>query len=143
MLRGFRHFGIVVSDLNKMRNFYTKLGFVEESHDFESGPFIEQVVDIKSASIEWYKMRSSDGCLVELLKYNDADTNVSNYLKKSSEMGISHFSITVDNIDEACENIVSWGGSLKNIPAVSSNGKVKVVYCHDPEGGIIEMVEEL
>ena len=143
MIKAFRHFGIVVSDLNKMRDFYTKLGFVEESHDVESGTFIEQVVDIESAKIEWYKMRSSDGCLVELLKYENDDLPFVNYVKKSSEMGISHFAITVDNIDDACDNIVKWGGSLKNLPAISPNGKVKVVYCHDPEGGLIEMVEEL
>ena len=143
MLKAFRHFGIVVSDLNKMRDFYTKLGFVVENQDIESGPFIEQVVDIESATIEWYKMRSSDGCLLELLKYKNIDQPSLRQLKKSSEMGISHFAITVDNIDMACKNIVKWGGSLKRPPATSPNGKVKVVYCHDPEGGLIEMVEEL
>ena len=143
MIKAFRHFGIVVSDLSKMRDFYAKLGFVVESHDIESGSFIEQVVDIESAKIEWYKMRSSDGCLVELLKYENDVLPLVSHVKKSSEMGISHFAITVDNIDDACDNIVKWGGSLKNLPAISPNGKVKVVYCHDPEGGLIEMVEEL
>ena len=35
------------------------------------------------------------------------------------------------------------GGSLKNRPVVSPSGKAKVVYCYDPEGVLIELVEEI
>jgi len=35
------------------------------------------------------------------------------------------------------------GGSIVNPPAVSANGAVKVMYCHDLDGILMEMVEEL
>ena len=50
---------------------------------------------------------------------------------------------TVDDINNLCEKIVDGGGSISNYPVVSPNGKVKVAYCHDPEGVLIELVEEL
>ena len=39
--------------------------------------------------------------------------------------------------------LVRLGGSIVNPPAVSANGSVKVMYCHDLDGILMEMVEEL
>ncbi len=50
---------------------------------------------------------------------------------------------TVINIDQTCKIILESGGSMINKPAQSSNGKVKVAYCYDPEGILIEIVEVL
>ena len=35
------------------------------------------------------------------------------------------------------------GGSLVNSPATAPDGTVRVAYCHDPEGNLLELVEEL
>ena len=40
-------------------------------------------------------------------------------------------------------SLPSTGGTLTNPPATNEDGKLKVVYCHDPEGVLIELVEEL
>ena len=38
---------------------------------------------------------------------------------------------------------VKQGGSIKNTYQISPDGNVKVVYCQDIEGNILEIVQEL
>lgn len=64
-------------------------------------------------------------------------------VSKSNELGCSHLAYTVHDINISCKKIILGGGSIKNDPVISPNGKVKVAYCHDPEGVLIELVEEL
>ena len=62
---------------------------------------------------------------------------------KSNQLGCSHLAFSVDNIDSICEKIEEIGGSVVNLPALTSDKKVKVAYCHDNEGNLMEIVEVL
>ena len=141
MILGVRHTGIVVRDLERMRFFYKSLGFVEENSNIETGNFIEQVTGIDGLTLEWAKLRSPDGCLIELLNYNDHSEVKEIENSSSNKLGISHVAFTVDNIDIICSKILEAGGSLVNPPALSPDGKVRVAYCHDLEGVLLELVE--
>ena len=141
MIKNVRHTGIVVHDLEKMSAFYRQLGFVDESRAIEEGAFVEQVVNIPNVKLEWLKMKSPDGYLLELLQYHTHPQQPSIENSKSNDLGCSHLSYTVDDIESACEKIRIAGGSVENLPATAPNGKVKVAYCHDPEGVLIEIVE--
>ena len=44
---------------------------------------------------------------------------------------------------EISSKIIQLGGSIVNAPAVSANGLVKVMYCHDLDGILMELVQEL
>ena len=50
---------------------------------------------------------------------------------------------TVKDVEEISSKIIRLGGSIVNPPAVSANGSVKVMYCHDLDGILMEMVEEV
>lgn len=143
MIKNVRHTGIVVHDLESMAKFYRLLGFVDENRAIEEGSFIEQVVDLTDVKVEWIKMRSPDGYLLELLQYHTHPNVPRKDKAKSNDLGCSHMAFTVNDIERAREEIVKAGGSIGNPPATTSNGKVKVAYCHDPEGVLIELVEEI
>jgi len=143
MIKSVRHTGIVVHNLEKMSAFYQTLGFVEESRAIEEGEFIEQVVDISNVKLEWVKMKSPDGCLLELLQYLSHSQQLNKDKSKSNDLGCSHLAFTVDDIKATCSKIENIGGSVVNPEAISQNGKVKVAYCHDPEGVLLEIVEEI
>jgi predicted enzyme related to lactoylglutathione lyase len=49
----------------------------------------------------------------------------------------------MDNLQDVCKRIVQLGGSKVNDPITASNGKVRVAYCHDLDGILMELVEEL
>ena len=143
MIKKVRHTGIVVSDLKKMSKFYESLGFVEFSSEIETGHFIDSVVNIANVKVEWIKMKSPDGFLLELLQYHSHPMPLNSEAFKSNDLGCSHLAYTVNDINNLCEKIVAGGGSITNKPVISPNGKVKVAYCNDPEGVLIELVEEL
>ena len=143
MIKGIRHTGIVVHNLEKMEKFYKGLGFKEKSRAMEEGDFIEQVVGISYVKVEWIKMSSPDGYLLELLQYHSNPQELNREKTKSNDLGCSHLAFTINNIKQTCEYIINAGGSTLNVPATSPDGKVKVTYCYDPEGGLIELVEEI
>jgi predicted enzyme related to lactoylglutathione lyase len=143
MIVNVRHTGIVVTDLPRAVSFYSELGFIEFSRDIESGEFIEQVTGMKDARLEWVKLKAKDGYLLELLQYHSHPGSSSLDVALANQLGCSHLAYTVEDIDAACQQILRAGGSLVNPPAISANGKVKVAYCHDPEGVLMEIVQEL
>jgi len=141
MIENVRHTGIVVRDLVRMAQFYRALGFVDENRAIEEGLFIEQVTGLKDAKLEWIKMRAPDGYLLELLQYHSHPKHSDVIKADSNQLGCSHMAFTVLDIDRVCEHVAEAGGSIVNQPAMSSDGKVKVAYCHDPEGVLMELVE--
>lgn len=141
MIENVRHTGIVVRDLQKMAEFYRLLGFVDDNQAVEEGPFIDQVTGVVGAKLEWIKMRAPDGYLLELLQYHSHPVHREIINAHSNQLGCSHMAFTVSDIDKTVDTIVQAGGAMVNLPAQSPNGMVKVAYCHDPEGVLMEIVE--
>jgi catechol 2,3-dioxygenase-like lactoylglutathione lyase family enzyme len=141
MIISVRHTGIVVRDIKESVKFYEALGFVVFSKDLEEGKFIDQVTGLQGVKLEWFKLKSPDGYLLELLKYHSHSDFEGTYLQKSNKLGCSHIAFGVDDIKKTCEIIKKMGGSVVNTPAITNNKKVKVAYCHDLEGVLMELVE--
>lgn len=144
MIRNTRHTGLVVRDLKRSLDFYrTVFGFCEFSRATESGEFIEKLVGIEGVVLEWAKLSAPDGSLLELLQYHShpAEAPVEN--APANQLGCSHVAFTVDDIDATRQAIEAGGGSIVHDPQVSPDGNVRVMYAHDPDGIILELVEEL
>ena len=141
MIKAVRHTGIVVRDLEKMVNFYCELGFIVNNKSNEQGSFIDQVTGLKEADLDWVKLKAPDGYLLELLQYHSHPENLKISKQKSNKLGCSHMAFTVDNIEIICQKISQLGGSIVNLPALTRDKKVKVAYCHDLEGVLMELVE--
>ena len=143
MITSVRHTGIVVRDLIKTANFYRALGFVEDNRASEQGAFINQVTGLKNTKLEWVKLKSPDGYVLELLQYRSHPESTEITKQKSNKLGCSHIAFGVDNIEKTCEIIEKIGGSIVNLPSLTDDKKVKVAYCHDVEGVLMEIVEVL
>ena len=50
---------------------------------------------------------------------------------------------TVENVEEISLKLVKLGGSVVNTTAMSANGSAEVIYCHDLDGMLIELAQEL
>lgn len=138
-----RHTGLVVRDLSLAIKFYESLGLKVWKRETETGDFISKVVGLDDAEIETAKLKLSDGSLLELLQYKSHPTDFNGTKYSSNKHGCSHIAFTVEDIEEISLKVTSLGGSIVNPPAISANGLVKVMYCHDLDGILIEMVEEL
>ena len=143
MISNLRHTGIVVNNLDKCLNFYLSLGFYEVSREIETGSYIDNLVGLNNVKLECVKLALNENIALELLKYHSHPYENNHLPRMSNRVGCSHIALTVSNILE-CFNLISQngGGSINQIQT-SPNGKVKVVYCYDPEGNIIEIVEDL
>lgn len=144
MIKSFRHTGIVVNDLEKCCFFYQSLGFIIASQDKESGSFIDQVTGYTNAELEWIKMSLPCGYLLELLHYrHPTSPPPSKVPYPANQPGCSHIAVTVDNAEKCLAQIKANGGSIINAPAKAPNNKVRVAYAYDPEGVLLEIVEEI
>ena len=143
MIKAVRHTGVVVRDLEKSTEFYCALGFVEDNRAIEEGDFIDTVVGLQNTKLEWVKLKAPDGYLLELLQYHSHPEKKEIAKQKSSQLGCSHLAFSVDDIDSICEKIEKIGGSVVNLPGLTKDKKIKVAYCHDIEGNLMEIVEVL
>jgi len=143
MIKSIRHTGIVVRNIEEAANFYRALGFIDSNKAIEEGEFIDQVTGLKNTKLEWIKLKAADGYLLELLQYHSHLETKEVIKQKSNKLGCSHMAFGVENIEKTCELINKLGGSIVNPPALTNNNKVKVAYCHDLEGVLIEIVEIL
>ncbi len=138
-----RHIGIVVRDLAKSVKFYEDLfGLVVFKEMLEEGKYVEDLVGIKDASIRWVKLKARDDTVFELLEYkNTKFTNKDNY--PADRLGCSHLAVSVEDIDSVYKKLKAYDCKCNSKPLFSPDGKVKVMYCHDIDGTILEIVEEL
>lgn len=143
MILKTRHTGLVVKNIITSIKFYEKLGLEIWKQETEVGNFISHLVGLNHAEIETAKLKLPDGSLLELLEYKSHPTEPVKSKYSSNKHGCSHVAFSVKSVDEMSEKVVQLGGSIVNCPIVSDDGSVKVMYCHDLDGILIEMVEEL
>tara|TARA_B100001769_G_C21736480_1_gene404356 strand:- start:121 stop:552 length:432 start_codon:yes stop_codon:yes gene_type:complete len=141
MILNTRHIGIVVSNLNKSLDFYLALGFSINSRQIECGPVVSQIVGIDEVEVETVKLATDTGVSVELLKYH-SHPKEGPVKQDSNELGCSHIALTVSDIDMFLECVIQKGGSIVNNPVLTENEEYRVAYCHDPEGVLLEVVEQ-
>jgi catechol 2,3-dioxygenase-like lactoylglutathione lyase family enzyme len=143
MIKNTRHTGLVVRDLEKSLKFYEVLGFKLWKREIETGDFISTVVGIMEVSVETAKLKAVDNSMLEILQYHSHPQSKDFSNAPSNQLGCSHIAFTVDNIMNVCKLIQEMGGSVVNQPVLAPSGKVKVAYCHDIDGILMELVEEI
>lgn len=140
-----RHTGLVVESIDRSLKLYRDiLGLKIWRREFEpQGPTIESLVGIPGVKVEYAKLQVGDGTLVELLQYHSHPKKGPGKPYPSNRHGASHIAFTVSDIESLHKELVAGGVHCNSGPLVSPDGKVKVLYCHDFDGIILELVEEL
>ena len=138
-----RHFGIVVTNMKKSLEFYENLlGFKIIKENDESGEYLDEMLSLKNVKVKTIKMSiNKDSTLIELLQYSTPKSSLIE--KRINDLGASHFSLTVKNLDEFYLNLKQEGIKFNSAPIIIPESKAKVVFCFDPDGTPIELVEEL
>ncbi|MBF0405782.1 MAG: VOC family protein [Candidatus Riflebacteria bacterium] len=140
----FRHVGIVVENMKKSLEFYQNLlGFTIKKDTNEDTCFIEKILGKHFQSLHTVKLSFpvGDG-LLELLEFIPVSND--KYLGgKVSTRGISHFALTVCDVDQFYNQLLTKKVHFISSPKKSPDGKAKVAFCLDPDGNPIELVEEI
>jgi catechol 2,3-dioxygenase-like lactoylglutathione lyase family enzyme len=138
----FRHVGIVVNDIEKQLVFYRDLlGLEILYHEIESGEFLETILDLPEVKIDIYKLGYQGTTIVELLYYIDSISE--SHYEKINGNGITHFAITISDLDSVYDNLTINGINFLSKPQVNSQKTHKVCFCKDFENNLIELVQEL
>jgi glyoxylase I family protein len=119
MIQGFSHIGICVTDLDRSIRFYTDVfGFVQLYQlDFDNNEVaatMEQEGRFRSA------MLIRDDIRIELLQWVDVVITGSGERKPMTELGFTHLSFRVDDVDGLTEAILAAGGTLVESTRVMS-----------------------
>ena len=143
MVISTRHTGFVVDDLERFINFYIGLGLKLISRKVESGEYIDKLVGLKGTNLEWAKLSLPDNSVIEILKYHSHEERLNDINQMANRLGCSHLALTVQKIENVISYFLENGGSIIEGFQISPDKKVKVAYCYDFEGNIIEIVEEI
>lgn len=142
-LPGLRHAGIVVTDMHEALRFYSGiLGFQIWRQAVETGPYIDTVVGLSRVRLHWVKLKAPGGGLLELLQYLSHPRSAPRRTR-ACDIGASHIAVTVSDAAALVRTVRRKGLRVIADPAVSPDGKAKVAYIHDPDGTIVEVVEEI
>ena len=136
-----RHVGIVVADMSVSLPFYRDLLGMEPWYDqTESGPYIETVTGVKNARVRMVKLRAASGGSVELLQYL-SHPGVVPPPRRAGDVGVNHVALQVADLTALHGKLRAHGIRFISEPQVAPDGYAKVVYCRDPEGVIVELVQ--
>jgi len=143
MILATRHTGIVVNDMERSLHFWRDIMGLEVKIDaWEEGEFIDTLQHLSGVKVHMIKLAAPDGTLVELLKdENHAGRELPR--RELCDRGVSHLAFTVADGDASRRTLREGGCEVLSEPLVSPDGKAKVFFTRDPEGNLLEIVEEL
>ncbi len=143
-MRAVRHFGIVVSDLERSLRFYRDLlGLKVVRIMDESGEYIDNMLALQNVQVTTVKMSADSGStLVELLELKSHPCQTRGDREVYS-VGPSHVAFTVYGLDALYQRLSQAGVRFHAPPQLSPDGYAKVTFCQDPDGTLVELVEVL
>jgi catechol 2,3-dioxygenase-like lactoylglutathione lyase family enzyme len=144
----FTHVGICVADLDRSLRFYVEaLGFSRREPDGRVGTFIDPLVELDGVELE-FRFLVRDGMSVELLHFVSPDPVGPAGRRPMNQFGLTHFGLAITQLDDVVRAIVEYGGQTYPQTRVSyqvddSSPRIDSVYCTDPDGVRLELMEFL
>ena len=147
MIQGFSHIGVCVTDLDRSIRFYTQVfGFAQLYQlDFDNNEVaatMEQDGKFRSA------MLIRDDIRIELLQWVDVSTTGSGQRKPMTELGFTHLSFRVEDVDGLTQEILDAGGHFLEstrtvLGDVEDPTSGRFIYLTDPDGTRIELMQNV
>lgn len=142
-VKAIRHTGIVVSDMARSLAFYRDLLGMEVWADFkDDSPLVQDAVGVPGAHIWMIKLKARDGGSIELLQYLSHPRQVPPP-SSACDVGCNHVALQVDDLDAVHQRLTEAGIEFNAPPIFFPENAVKMTYCRDPEGVLVELVEIL
>ncbi len=135
-MTAFNHVGHCVTDLDRSRRFYEELfGFrVRNELRVPDEPTARLLRETPPLGLRAVYLER-DGFVLELLHF-DRDGNAPRRDRTFSEPGLTHLSMSVDDIGETCARVADLGGEVL---ADTDLGGLAVMI-RDPDGQLIELL---
>jgi catechol 2,3-dioxygenase-like lactoylglutathione lyase family enzyme len=145
-MKGIHHVGITTADLERSLRFYRDLLGMRVLEDVRlTRPEVAALLGADELDLRLVNLDTGDGRILELLQYlKPAGVHVE-YTNRDS--GSAHIALSVDGLDRICAGIAAAGGAVISrhpVTAADTEGifaHARLLYVHDPDGVILELVE--
>jgi lactoylglutathione lyase len=132
----FNHVGQCVTDLERSKRFYCELfGFSLEREITPPDETSAQLMSLTPPLGMTAAYLVLDGLVLELLYYSAAGQTRPYRLRTMNEPGLTHISLSVDDIDDVCSRVAAYGGEV-----VDSSNIGAAVFIRDPDGQLVELL---
>jgi lactoylglutathione lyase len=136
------HYSHCVSDLERSRRFYTDvLGFeVVAEFDFD-GEDTARVMGVPGCKFKGIFMKR-DGMRIEMIGFREPAPERTVRRRQANEIGHSHLSFYVANLDEALAYLRGKGVPVEEESRTKLEVGIECCVVRDPDGFPIEIVEQ-
>jgi catechol 2,3-dioxygenase-like lactoylglutathione lyase family enzyme len=137
----YRHSCVVVSDLDKALDFYCNLLGMKVFKQLEiDGLYPETLLGVPNVQLTYVKLDFEDPQTCEhpprfeLHYYHNPITK--------PRLSKSHVAFTVEDLQKEYNRLISKGVGFISEPLKAPDSDATVCFCVDPDGNLIELVEE-
>ena len=140
-IKGFRHSGIVVKNMEKSIELYCGMLNHNEIVAFiEEGKYFENLIGIPDARARVVKAGLPDKTFVELIEFLNIDFFEKDF-SGFNFRGCNHICFNDDDIEGTHTNLIKKGIKFITPPLASEFDPVKTCFCYDPDGTLVQFVE--
>ena len=134
------HLGICVRHLERSLRFYCDgLGFAK-AETFDVTDAFAAALEVDGEVVGTSQFVRHGGMRIELLAYRSPGV-AGEPARRRNQLGITHLSFVVDDVDAAARHLVACGGRLLPETRTGSDpGATQLVFVADPDGVRIELM---
>jgi diaminopimelate decarboxylase len=143
--RAIDHVSVTCSSIERSLTFYRDgLGLAVLQRGVETDERIGAVLALPGARLRFADLALGDGTVVELLEYQSPPGRALN--PQPNDPGAAHVALVVDDLDAALRRLGTHGfpSRASAILLDDHDGRwkdVRIVYVHDPDGFIVELIQ--
>jgi lactoylglutathione lyase len=132
----FNHVGQCVTDLDRSKRFYCDLfGFTLEREINPPDDSSARLMSLTPPMTMTAAYLVRDGLVLELLHYAAAGQTQPFRPRTMNEPGLTHLSLSVDDVPAVCARIAEFGGEV-----IESSNIGAAVFVRDPDGQLLELL---
>ena len=142
MIKRLDHINIVVSDLQRAKDFFLKLGFKEVISSRLSGERFTIITGLPDVDAEFVGLSlPGSPTNIELIRYSSPVGGRDPALSKPNQLGFRHIAFAVEDIEAEVERLKAEGVEFQSSIQVWEKTGKKLVYFYGPDGIILEFAE--
>lgn len=138
------HVGLCVSDLDASMRFYCEGLGCRPAERFELDgsqlPGLAEALEVDGTAVIVSQMITHGPLRIELIGW-ERPRPVGVPSSRRNQLGLTHLSFVVDDVDRAAERLVGLGGRL--LPATRQAPGIELVFLADPDGTRVELMAGL
>lgn len=143
MILKSRHFGIIVSDIEKSKYFYSKiLGLKIQTELIEKGDYFNSLINLKNLTAKVAKIDIPDSTYIELIEFINIKKKSDTKMHKFSMLKQMHICFTVKNIEKFFNKLKKNNIKFISAPLKSDFDPVKTCFFLDPDNNYVQIVED-